>query len=279
MVEAYSLNIDVPRSTWLSSLGTEKPERRARVRHTLRQAVGRRAWLRAKAAGASRVRRFALVVSVRGRPGDESPILADETLKPLIDAGTDVGMWADDDPKHRILTVYIRDPRPARHPSVALTVIPVPKGMRATDLFVHASKAGAGVLRRLVVPDGMWVTSNDSRLPAEDIRSRIGAISRASKSLWANAALGGSVSVLCSIGYPWVSRYPGDPDNTAQSCIAMYGQGVLQGAVPPEPSMFGFCLDGRESDPHTHVITMLVLKSDVVGGDLVSSFLNAVKGE
>lgn len=41
-------------------------------------------------------------------------MLAAETLKPLIDAGTDEALWPDDDPYHRVMTCYLRDPRPCR---------------------------------------------------------------------------------------------------------------------------------------------------------------------
>ena len=54
-------------------------------------------------------------------------MLACETLKPLIDAGTDEGLWPDDDPAHRVMTCYLRDPRPlpGGHATINIWVVPL----------------------------------------------------------------------------------------------------------------------------------------------------------
>ena len=53
---------------------------------------------------------------------------AAETVKPIIDAGTDAGLWPDDDSTHRCSTIYFRspDPAPAHHYALTTYILPVP---------------------------------------------------------------------------------------------------------------------------------------------------------
>lgn len=105
----YAVRFTVSASLWMTTTGDEDVIERKRRRGRLR-AYGRQVWREAKTAGAPRVNRYMMLVTVGGRP--ESPVLAAETLKPLIDAGTDEALWPDDDPYHRVMTCYLRDPRP-----------------------------------------------------------------------------------------------------------------------------------------------------------------------
>lgn len=130
-------------------------------------AYGRGVWARAKQHGARPVCTYMLLVLVGGRA--ESPVLAAETLKPLIDAGTDEGMWPDDDPAHRVMTLYAPDPRrlAAGVASIHMLVVPVPHswgGWRALDWLLDTVHAGMGAMRMLAIGDADWLTSN-MRLP------------------------------------------------------------------------------------------------------------------
>lgn len=106
---SYAVSFTVSNSLWMTTVGDENPTIRKRHRGRLR-AMARQTWRKAKRDGAPFTRRYLMLVTVGGR--QETPVLACETLKPLIDAGTDEGLWPDDDPAHRVMTCYLRDPRP-----------------------------------------------------------------------------------------------------------------------------------------------------------------------
>ena len=59
------------------------------------------------------------------------PARAAETIKPIIDGGSDARLWDDDDSQHRHSTVYIQlpTPAPANHYRLSVLIIPVPESM------------------------------------------------------------------------------------------------------------------------------------------------------
>lgn len=146
----YAIRFTVPAGWWLTCTGSESVSERARIRHRLRE-YGKRVWRDILAQGALRVDRFMLTVLVAGRA--ESPVLAAETLKPLIDAGTDMGLWPDDDPYHRVCTVYMRDPTPVKDITISLSVEPLAQDADPVALVLGKAHAGPGVLRSLTIPD------------------------------------------------------------------------------------------------------------------------------
>lgn len=252
-VDPYSLIMDIPPMLWMTTVGTETVSSRAARRASLRRR-GRLAWGQAIDRGARPVDRFLLLVNVGGR-GAESPVLAAETVKPLVDAGTDRGLWPDDDPWHRVATCYLTDPRPSARPRVSLTVIPL--GARsASDVILGACHNPKGLLREATIPDDEWITSN-MRLDARTRAARQSAIMRRTADLWADVRFD-RAAVLCWVRYPDSRRrYKGDPDNTAESATAMWGSGALTGALPARPGLFGFLLAAGQSRPKTHDLTML----------------------
>ena len=198
-----------------------------------------------------------LLVAVGGRP--ESPVLAAETLKPLIDAGTDIGLWPDDDPYHRVCTLYLRDPRPTQGgmARVSMTVIPLTPGEKAPTCVVSRVPDARGLARTLTIPNRDWLTSNMREPPAVR-QARQTRIMRRAARLWDGVSLGADTAVLCGVRYPDRRReYQGDPDNTAESATAMWGAGVVAGRLPANPGAFGFFLLDPASRPHTHDLTML----------------------
>ena len=82
----YAVRFDISDQWFMSTVDSDSVETRARARRRLRR-WGRGVWRDAIAQGARPVDRFCMVVAIGGR--NESPMLACETLKPLVDAGTD----------------------------------------------------------------------------------------------------------------------------------------------------------------------------------------------
>lgn len=258
MSGAYAVEFMVSGMNWLTTVGDEDSDRRARTRARLR-AYGRGVWARAKQHGAHPVCTYMLLVLVGGRA--ESPVLAAETLKPLIDAGTDEGMWPDDDPAHRVMTLYAPDPRrlAAGVASIHMLVVPVPHswgGWRALDWLLDTVHAGMGAMRMLAIGDADWLTSN-MRLPQTQRKARQTRVMRQARPVWSDGVrLGAQVGVVCAVSYP-DTRYYGDPDNTAETATALYGAGVALGAAPPIPRVFAFILDPEQCAGHTHVMRLL----------------------
>ncbi|RSX49831.1 hypothetical protein [Bifidobacterium castoris] len=258
MGRPYSVMFRVSETLWLTTVGGEDTSTRARTRARLR-GQARAVWRRALVSGAYPVRRFVLLVLVGGR--SESPVLAAETLKPLIDAGTDEGVWPDDDPEHRIMTAYARDPRPmsGRGALIHMVVFPAPDHWRGAHarrwLMGSAGRDVRGVLPVLDVPDAGWLTSN-MRLPAGERRARQSMVMGLAAPLWRRfGSPGPHVGVVASVGYP-DPRYWGDPDNTAETLTAMYGAGVALGRVPPVPDLFAFVLDPDRCEPRHHHVAL-----------------------
>lgn len=110
MTKPYAVRFDISDQWFMTTVDSDSVDARARARRRLRR-WGRGVWRDAIAQGARLVDRFCMVVAIGGRT--ESPVLACETLKPLVDAGTDEGLWADDNPFHRVATLYMRDPTEA----------------------------------------------------------------------------------------------------------------------------------------------------------------------
>lgn len=260
MVEAnpYAVEFMVPAAWWMTTVDDDDPVRRKRRRGRLR-AWARGVWKRARRHGAHPVDRLLMLVTVGGRA--DSPVLAAETLKPLIDAGTDEGLWPDDDPYHRVMTCYLNDPRPAPPGKARLYIWILPLAPRGhpLDRLLDAVPGVRGFRVRVAVPDDEWLTSNMRMTPGEHDR-RASAIMRRARMAWMGRSIGASAAVVCAVRYPDSRpRYKGDPDNTAESATAVWGAGALEGLCPVSPSLFAFMLADGESEPHTHELDMLAL--------------------
>ena len=257
MSQAYSLQFEVPNHMWMTTIDGETPEARRKRRGALRHRVGDRVWAAAHAQGLFRVDRFALLVAIAGRP--ESPVLAAETLKPLIDAGTDAGAWADDDPGHRVATGYMRDRRTVRDgfSRITLFVVPLEPDEKPPECIEGLAPGARGALVNLTISDRDWLTSN-MREPAAVRAARQTRVMRRAAPLWRRTALGSDCAAICGVRYP-DPGYPGEPDKTAETATAMWGAGVAARAVPGEPSCFWFYImdKGRPSAPKTHDMSIL----------------------
>ena len=255
----YAVEFHIPSSLWQTTVDAQSVKVRAVTRAKLRH-MAKNVWLTAKSDGAPICNRYMLLVCIAGRK--ESPVLACETLKPIIDAGTDVGMWPDDDPFHRLFTGYMTDPRPApgNRPRISVMVIPIQQGLRLPHALIPP-KTGAARLA-LSVSHKHWLTSN-MRLEPKERQKRQEHIMKQVDRQWNRIQCAGHTSVLVGVRYPdnradWV----GDPDNTAETATAMYGLGALRKRAPVQPDLFGFYLLDGQAEAGTHDIETLILASN-----------------
>lgn len=251
----YTVRFTVSASLWMTTIGDEDKTERKRRRGRLR-AYGRQVWRETKTAGAPRVNRYMMLVTVGGRR--ESPVLAAETLKPLIDAGTDEGLWPDDDPYHRVMTCYLRDPRPLPGGRAELFIWVIPLGPDTDPLsrLLARMPGSKATLAPATFGEDSWLTSN-MRLTVRERKTMQTRAMRACRNIW-KASPGADCGVVCQVRYPDSRpRYKGDPDNTAETATAMWGVGVLAGLLPASPSIFCFMLANGESEPKHHDLDML----------------------
>lgn len=260
MQKPYAVTFTVPGTLWLTTTGTESTSRRASTRAKLR-AYGRRVWNDMIYANhLTSTERFVMQVAVLGR--DESPVLAAETLKPLIDAGTDMGMWPDDDPWHRAMTCYLAAPPGGRGTTrIIIRVVPIGPDDDPLRLVLGCVPGARGRLISMSVTGdekrGDWLTSNMRLDPAER-RARQTRVMRQAAGEWGDIAIGPDAAVVCGVRYPDPRRrYKGDPDNTAETATAMWGAGAVAGLVPASPSMFAFTLLDGQSAPGQHDMELL----------------------
>ncbi|MBT1162954.1 hypothetical protein, partial [Bifidobacterium sp. SO1] len=236
----YAVRFDISDRLWMTTVDEDTIEQRKRRRGRLR-AQARNVWRQARQAGAQPVTRYMMLVTVGGRR--ESPILAAETLKPLIDAGTDEHLWPDDDPYHRLMTCYLRDPRPLAGGKalIHIWIIPTNAGENPIRRLLSRTPNATGTLASVTFDDDTWLTSN-MRLDHRERLHRQERIIHASRDSW-RASPGSDCAVICQVAYPdHRPEYKGDPDNTAETATAMWGAGVMKGLLPATPGLFAFTL-------------------------------------
>ena len=260
MTAPYAIQLDIPIRLWQTTTDRDGVDERRRKRAALRR-LARAHWRRARDAGAPRVGRYVLVVTVAGRR--ESPVLACETLKPIIDAGTDEHMWPDDDPFHRILTCYMRDPLPAsgNRPRVSVMVIPVGPRILPPRCILSLLPDARGAIVGQTIPERDWLTSNMRLDPGERDRRQTAVMNR-SRPEWERIRMPGGCCVLCGVRYPDSrDEWQGDPDNTAETATALWGAGALLGRAPAEPDCFMFYLLDGQAAPGTHDMMLLTVET------------------
>lgn len=257
-MKPYGVMFRIPIGLWMTTVDGDDVSERATRRARLRR-YGRRVWRLMLSRGIQPVDRFMLWVTVAGR--DDSPILAAETLKPLIDAGTDMGVWPDDDPSHRVCTCYMRDEYTVTcgDTMIGMWVIPLTPSDDPRQLILNRVPGARGVLLHFEINDDDWLTSN-MRLPVVQRKARQTRLMRLAAPQWENMRLGGQVVALVGVRYP-NPHYLGDPDNTAETVTALWGAGVSLGVVPKTPSLLGFVVeDSYSSPPCTHHVDMLLIR-------------------
>ncbi|MBT1162755.1 hypothetical protein JS541_13210 [Bifidobacterium sp. SO1] len=213
------------------------------------------------------VERFvALIVVSYPIPGDVFPARAAETVKPIIDGGSDAKLWPDDDSAHRCSTVYIQsaETAPSEYYRLQVIIIPVsdknPRYQIAGGLSKEIIKEWAqqankplwsdGYMVSFTVTDKHWITSNytDSDLVARQrgakraatwgmgrsfgIRERVGkALEDTALTQWKMQPYCGyeKFIVIACVAYPYgVDR--ADPDNAAETVNCILKSGIRAGA-------------------------------------------------
>ena len=259
-MDRFDVCFDVSRELWMTTVSRESPDARRRKRGRLRAWAGG-VWRAARRSGVARpVDRYVLLVSVAGRR--ESPVLAAETVKPLIDAGTDRGVWPDDDPFHRIMTCYLTDPAPTTGGAARIRLTVVAYGGDPLGLLLDRAGACRAARVHATVGADDWLTSN-MVLDGRERERRQGRIVAEGRRAWRGRSVGAHAAVACMVRYPdGRDRYKGDPDNTAETATAVWGAGALDRLCPASPSLFAFLLADGRSRPGTHELDMLVLALD-----------------
>lgn len=264
--DGYVLTLHIP-IEWFSGTDTLQSERlRARRRKWVRT-YARTEWKRLKRDGnAYKVNRFVALIGVAA-PDETTPTFparAAETVKPIIDAGTDAGLWPDDDSTHRCSTIYFRSPAatPAHHYTLTVYILPVPhrtptyqvEGALGMQLDAQwqaqptRPDGYGGWVTRFTIPHRMWLSSNytDSDLKARangknksDTWGRgdaFGQRLRTSNQLkrlaceqWERQQQWWTVKqpyiILAGIGYP-PAVADADPDNCAESVNTIMDAGL-----------------------------------------------------
>lgn len=266
----YVLNITIP-IEYYSGTDTLQTERtRAARRHWVRR-LARAAWHELKQQGAAyRVERFVALIGVASPKTirDPFPARSAETVKPIIDAGTDARLWADDDSKHRCSTIYfmLPDEPPAGCYLLRIYIIDVPasrpayqvEGAMALELDSewraqpNRPQGYGGWTADFTVPHKLWLSSN---LTDSDIKARQTGAQK-SRSWGRKNAFGqrqkttgqletlacrqwneqqqwwgidGRFIILAGVGYP-PAVAEADPDNCAESVNTIMRAGTRCGA-------------------------------------------------
>lgn len=257
MTDSYAVTMTIPDSLWMTTLTHDSIDARRRKRARLR-AEARRLWRRSKAPKAGR---FIVLCGVQYPDNPGIPMFAAETLKPVIDAGTDCGLWTDDDPRHRAFTGYFTVSGHAPKGTHRLYVFVIPSTMPAPSGLAALTGGAGAFTRSFSIGDADWLTSN-MRLPPAKRRRMQERVVAASLPRWAGLPTLGRASVLIGVRYPH-PHYPGDPDNTAETASAVLEAGFQRGVLPRRPGMTGFYLAQGTSRPGMHDMEVLCIDTDI----------------
>ena len=265
----YRLTINIPAEWWsgTDTVQTEKTRamRRARIRRYAKDK-----WRSLKnRKQAWKVERFLAVVTVSSpHGGNIFPARAAETVKPIIDAGSDVRLWDDDDSLHRHSTIYLQSPIDAPYGCYLLDILIIPISDSNPQYQIAGGLASSvedrwrdvpseerpawhdGYEVRFSIPDKVWITSNytDSDLKARQngqrkastwgrggtlgVREKVGSqlVSHA-EACWRRQPYRGydKFIVIACVAYPY-GVAQADPDNAAESVNAILQAGTNVGA-------------------------------------------------
>lgn len=254
------VTFDIP-AEWWSSTDTLQTERKRAERRAMVKEYARHVWGKAIREGkAWHVRRYVAVIGVAyPRRKGVFPARAAETVKPIIDVGTEYRLWDDDDANHRCATIYFQLPKPAPAGRYRLTVyiFPVPTGWTAgRNLGGQIIQASTGTPTafslQLHIPYRLWVTSN---ITDSDLKARQHGAKRSSTwggwdafgvrqhvvdqlidtaaAQWERTPetpLHGPFIVFAGVRY--AIKGDADPDNAAETVNALMRAGVQAGRLP-----------------------------------------------
>lgn len=158
----YAVEFRIPTEHFMSSLTKVSSTTRARHRAWIRR-YARGVWRAAIEAGAYRTERFVALAMVQWPGPSIYPAMScAETLKPVIDAGTDEKLWPDDDNSHCRATVFMEAPGLSAY-GVTMWVYIIPVG-RIPDMpawFVSMMPGAKGTLASIELDsETEWLNSN-----------------------------------------------------------------------------------------------------------------------
>lgn len=259
--DGYSATFLIPVNLYVTTRSQLTELARANRRRQIRS-YARTVWKETIGLGAWRVGHYVALISVP----ESSPSLAAETIKPIIDAGTDCGLWPDDDAYHRKSTVYTFDPHPRKGGVVRITVSVLPVAadyqipLGLGTLITRLSGKEAGYSIGFHIPNRLWVTSN---LTDSDIKARQSGAHKAGKGQWGKGKANGvrerilslqrqaamsvwasqkpptlsHATVVAGVGYALgVDKTQADPDNAAETVTNMLAAAVEAGILEGDDS-------------------------------------------
>lgn len=266
----YTATFTIP-CEWWSGTDTQQTERTRAKRRRWVRSYAKAEWRSLKQRGeAHHCERFVAVIGVAyPRMNNVTPSAAAETVKPIIDGGSDAKLWPDDDAHHRCATIYFQlpDPAPVNYYRLQVFIFPVPARNPIYQPVGEISEAlhGAwakipeqerptgydGYSIRANIPHKLWITSNltDSDLLARQrgaqkartwgtmrsfgAREKIGAKLREQVSAqWRKQNYWGveRFIILAGVSYPFsVEKDQADPDNAAETVNEIMKVGAMQG--------------------------------------------------
>lgn len=261
----YVARFVIPSADWSGTDTIQTEVSRSRRRHRTR-AAARRTWSEMKRAGlAWKVDRFIAMIEVAyPRMENVVPARAAETVKPIIDAGTDAGLWEDDNSNYRCSTVFYQSPTQAPLDSYVLTVYIIPVPDRNPQYKVQGSLPPVipglwedeprpewddGYSITFQVPHKLWITSNftDSDVKARQtgayksdtwgdggsfgVRQAIeNKLEDWAYGVWRRKSYCGYERFIVMVGIGYGSGIDADPDNAAETVNAILHAGIRAGA-------------------------------------------------
>ena len=294
-MDGWTLEFSIDRIDWMRLGATESEEPRARKRARLRRHIGRKAFMEArKEKTIWRVGRFVLLVGVYD-PVEQDRTIPDyacETVKPLVDAGTDAKLWADDDADHRVNTTYfaMRDRWGDGRYHLTFIVLPVSgdHDINRQTMNQYRALGAPGFSLKFNIRHNMWLTSNfnDSDLLARQSGNHVygskqrfmGGVSPVNRKAargnlivtatqrwkdYRNVHMDGDYVTFAGIAYP--SDNASDPDNATETISCILGAGLYTGQLP---SIMGRCGDvavyklAERSAPSYHTVRLDLFRRD-----------------
>lgn len=272
-IQGFSALFPIPSQLVATTTMKVSERQRARIRHQLRE-LGRTIWKSTR--GTFPVTHFVALI-VTNYP---TPSLIAETVKPLIDAGTDTSLWPDDDAYHRKSTVYtfVDDPNMSGT-WVRIIILPVPAHfqiMVGLSRLAQRLTGQDGYTISFALPPHLWVTSNltDADILARQKGQRLASatawgkpgnygarekilstLAGQAQQLWANRPSLPNTIVLAGVAYaPGVKKTQADPDNSAETVTTLLRAGKV---TPQLLAYYRYPVD--EKTPGYHHIHLTVL--------------------
>ena len=257
----YAVEFHIPTEHFMSSLTKVSSTTRARHRAWIRR-YARRVWRAAIEAGAYRTERFVALAMVQWPGPSIYPAMScAETLKPVIDAGTDERLWPDDDNSHCRATVFMEAPGLSAY-GVTMWVYIIPVG-RIPDMpawFVSMMPGAKGTLASIELDsETEWLNSNQ-RNEGPERDEKLARIMAKGYDSWKDkpAVLGDDVMLVAACLCPHPDL-PMDSSNSAEDTLAFAACGATLGKLPQKPAVAVSTLSPKLSRPKHHDLEVMAL--------------------